>query len=139
MDAVPAGGLGGTYAGNPVACAAALGALETIERDNLVQKARDIEAIVMPRLEALLGNASVVGDVRGRGAMLALEFVRPGTKVPAPETAKAVASRCHAEGVLVLVCGTYGNTIRLLPPLVIGQSLLEEGVSVLEAAVASES
>ena len=76
MDAVPAGGLGGTYSGNPVACAAALGALETIEREQLVRKAQEIEAAVMPRLGALTGADSLVGEVRGRGAMLAIEFVR---------------------------------------------------------------
>ena len=84
MDAVPAGGLGGTYAGNPVACAAALGALETIEREQLVRKAQQIEAAVMRRLGALAGADSVVGEVRGRGAMLAVEFVQPGTREPAP-------------------------------------------------------
>jgi 4-aminobutyrate aminotransferase/(S)-3-amino-2-methylpropionate transaminase len=139
MDAVPAGGLGGTYAGNPVACAAALGALETIEREGLVGRARQIEETVMPRLKALQGPGSVVGDVRGRGAMLAIEFVRPGTKDPAPEVAKAVAARCHSEGVLVLVCGTYGNVIRLLPPLVIDFDLLRDGLDVLEAAVEAAS
>ena len=135
MDAVAPGGLGGTYAGNPVACAAALGALETIERQNLVQRARDIEERVMPRLNALIGPDSSVGEVRGRGAMLAVEFVRPGTKDPAPEVARAVAARCHEEGVLTLVCGTYGNVIRLLPPLVIPMELLDEALDVLEAAV----
>jgi 4-aminobutyrate aminotransferase/(S)-3-amino-2-methylpropionate transaminase len=137
MDAVAPGGLGGTYAGNPVACAAALGALETIERDNLVERARQIEAQVKPRLEALLGPDSPVGDVRGRGAMLALEFVEPGTTEPAPEVAKSVAACCHREGVLTLVCGTFGNVIRLLPPLVISPDLLDEAVSVLEAAIST--
>ncbi len=135
MDAVAPGGLGGTYAGNPVACAAALGALETIERENLVQRAREIEQRAMPRLAALAGPGSTVGEVRGRGAMLALEFVRPGTKEPAPEVAREVAARCHREGVLTLVCGTYGNVIRLLPPLVIEMGLLDDALDVLEAAV----
>ncbi|MCL3816967.1 4-aminobutyrate--2-oxoglutarate transaminase [Aeromicrobium wangtongii] len=138
MDAVPAGGLGGTYAGNPVACAAALGAIEAIEEDGLVQKARDIEALARPRLEALAGDGSVVGEVRGRGAMLAMEFVRPGTTEPAPEIAKAVAAHCHAEGVLVLVCGTFGNVIRLLPPLVIEPALLDEALTVIEQAVEAQ-
>lgn len=137
MDAVEPGGLGGTYAGNPVACAAALGALETIERDNLVERAQQIEALVMPRLEALLGHDSPVGDVRGRGAMLAVEFVKPGTTDPAPEVAKSVAAYCHREGVLTLVCGSFGNVIRLLPPLVISTDLLDEAVSVLEAAIST--
>ncbi|KQV75458.1 4-aminobutyrate aminotransferase [Aeromicrobium sp. Root344] len=135
MDAVPAGGLGGTYAGNPVACAAALGAIEAIEEDGLVQKARDIEAVAKPRLVALSGPGSAVGEVRGRGAMLAMEFVKPGTTDPAPEIAKAVAAHCHAEGVLVLVCGTFGNVIRLLPPLVIEPALLDEALTVIEDAV----
>jgi 4-aminobutyrate aminotransferase/(S)-3-amino-2-methylpropionate transaminase len=137
MDAVRAGGLGGTYAGNPVACAAALGALATIEQENLVEKARRIEELVKPRLEALQGDGSVVGDVRGRGAMLAMEFVVPGTREAAPDVARAVAARCHAEGVLVLTCGTFGNVIRLLPPLVIEEDLLDDALAVLEEAVAS--
>jgi 4-aminobutyrate aminotransferase/(S)-3-amino-2-methylpropionate transaminase len=137
MDAVPAGGLGGTYAGNPVACAAALAALEVIERDGLVQRAQEIEDRVMPRLQALAGPDSVVGEVRGRGAMLAIELVRPGTTEPAPEVARAVAAHCHREGVLTLVCGTFGNVIRLLPPLVIPFDVLDDAVGVLEEAVRS--
>jgi 4-aminobutyrate aminotransferase/(S)-3-amino-2-methylpropionate transaminase len=135
MDAAKPGALGGTYAGNPVACAAALAALEVIERDGLVERARRIEARARPRLEALLFPGSTVGEVRGRGAMLALEIVRPGTTEPAPELAKAVVQSCHSEGVLALVCGTYGNVIRLLPPLVIGDDLLHEALTVLEKAI----
>ncbi|WGX95052.1 4-aminobutyrate--2-oxoglutarate transaminase [Nocardioides sp. L-11A] len=137
MDAVPAGGLGGTYAGNPVACAAALGALEAIESEGLVARAREIEQRVRPRLEELVTPGSVVGEVRGRGAMLALEFVRPGTSEPAPEIARAVVEHCHQEGVLTLLCGTFGNVIRLLPPLVIPMDLLDEAIDVLVAAVGS--
>lgn len=136
MDAVPVGGLGGTYAGNPVACAAALAAIEAIETEDLVQKARDIEAAALPRLAALVATG-VVGEARGRGAMLAIELVRPGGDEPAPELARAVAARCHAEGVLTLVCGTFGNVIRLLPPLVIEPALLDDALGVLEAAVAA--
>jgi 4-aminobutyrate aminotransferase/(S)-3-amino-2-methylpropionate transaminase len=138
MDAVPAGGLGGTYAGNPVACAAALGAIEALEKDGLIERARVIEATAKARLQKLVGEGSPVGEVRGRGAMLAMEFVSPGTKDPAPETAKAVAAQCHAEGVLVLVCGTYGNVIRLLPPLVIDDELLADALDVIEAAVEAQ-
>jgi len=137
MDAVHPGGLGGTYAGNPVACAAALAAIEVIEREKLVQRARDIEAVARPRLEALVGQGSVVGEVRGRGAMLAIEFVEPGgNKVPAPEVAARVAALCHEQGVLTLVCGTFGNVIRLLPPLVIAEELLVDALDVLTGAVA---
>ncbi|MFE3998315.1 4-aminobutyrate--2-oxoglutarate transaminase [Nocardioides sp. YIM B13467] len=137
MDAVAAGGLGGTYSGNPVACAAALGALEVIETENLVARAREIEERVLPQLEELVTPISVVGEVRGRGAMLAMEFVKPGTSDPAPEVAKAVVERCHQQGVLTLLCGTYGNVIRLLPPLVIPFDLLDEAVDVLVDAVRS--
>jgi len=139
MDAVAPGGLGGTYAGNPVACAAANAALAVIERDDLPAKARRIEEIAKPRLEALAGPQSWVGDVRGRGAMLAMEFVQPGTTTPAPDAAKAVAAYANTHGVLTLTCGTYGNVIRLLPPLVIGEDLLEDALPVLEEGVASLS
>jgi 4-aminobutyrate aminotransferase/(S)-3-amino-2-methylpropionate transaminase len=135
MDSVAAGGLGGTYAGNPVACAAALGALEIIERDDLPAKARRIEELAMPRLQALVSSSGHVGEARGRGAMLAIEFVEPGGTTPDAAAAKQVAAACHAEGVLVLVCGTFGNVIRLLPPLVIGEELLDDALGVLETAV----
>ena len=136
MNAAPAGGLGGTYAGNPIACAAALGALETIESQGLVERARQIGEHVLPQLHALKAGARVIGDVRGRGAMLALEFVRPGTDEPAPGVAAAVAGYCHANGVLVLTCGTYGNVFRLLPPLVIGFDLLDDAIAVIAEGVA---
>ena len=135
MDAVAPGGLGGTYAGNPVACAAARAALAVIERDDLPAKARRIEEIAKPRLEALTGRSSWVGEVRGRGAMLAMEFVEPGTRTPAPEAARKVAAYANGNGVLTLTCGTYGNVIRLLPPLVIGEDLLREALDVLTDAV----
>ena len=137
MDAVAPGGLGGTYAANPVACAAAKAALEVIERDDLPAKARRIEEIARPRLEALVGPSSPVGEVRGRGAMLAMEFVEPGTTIPAPDAARKVAAYANSHGVLTLTCGTYGNVIRLLPPLVIGEDLLSDALDVLEAGVAS--
>jgi 4-aminobutyrate aminotransferase/(S)-3-amino-2-methylpropionate transaminase len=135
MDAPRPGGLGGTYAGNPLACAAALGALETIESEALADRAREIEQRVVPRLDDLAATVPTIGDVRGRGAMLAIEFVEPGTSQPAPAVASAVAKRCHEQGVLVLTCGTYGNVIRLLPPLVIGFDLLDEGLDVLVEAI----
>lgn len=135
IDAVAAGGLGGTYAANPVACAAAVAALTVIERDDLAGAARRLGEIGLPRLRALEARSAHVGEVRGRGAMLALEFIEPGSRRPAPQTARAVAEACHAEGVLVLTCGTYGNVIRLLPPLVIDTPLWEEALGVLETAV----
>ena len=135
MDSVNPGTIGGTYAGNPVACAAAIAAIEIIERDDLVSKARAIEKQVIPRLNALAEDAPVIGDVRGRGAMLAIELVRPGTAEPDAEAAKQIAARCHAEGVITLVCGTFGNVIRLLPPLVIEPALLDDALDVLEQAI----
>ncbi len=137
LDAVHPGGLGGTYGGNPVACAAALAAMDTMESQDLAGRARHIEELVLPRLRALAVEGGGVGDVRGRGAMLAMEFVRPGSKEPDAETAKAVAAACLREGVIVLTCGTYGNVIRLLPPLTIGDDLLLDALDVLETAVLS--
>ncbi|MCC3268292.1 4-aminobutyrate--2-oxoglutarate transaminase [Arthrobacter gengyunqii] len=138
LDAVHAGGLGGTYGGNPVACAAALAAIETMETTNLAGRARRIEELAVPRLKQLAEDTGVIGEVRGRGAMLALEFVKPGTKTPDADITKAIASACLAEGVIILTCGTYGNVVRLLPPLVIGDDLLADALDVLEAAVRAQ-
>ncbi|MDT0310223.1 4-aminobutyrate--2-oxoglutarate transaminase [Streptomyces sp. DSM 44917] len=136
MDAVHAGGLGGTYGGNPVACAAALGAIETMRELDLAARARRIEETMRPRLAELAAKHPLIGDVRGRGAMLAAELVRPGTKDPDPAATAAIAAACHAAGLIVLTCGTYGNVLRFLPPLVIGEDLLTEGLDILENALA---
>jgi len=133
MDAVHPGGLGGTFGGNPVACAAALAAIAMYEDDDLAAAARAVEARVVPRLRAL--DAPGVAEVRGRGAMLAVELVQPGTLDPDGAAAGRVARACAAEGVLVLTCGTWGNVVRLLPPLVIGHDLLDDGLDVLERAL----
>ncbi len=135
MDSVHVGGLGGTYGGNPVACAAALGAIRTIEEEGLVDRARAIGEQMEPRLRALQASHPVIGDVRGRGAMQAIELVTPGGKAPNPLAAQAIARACHADGVVVLTCGTYGNVLRFLPPLVMPDHLLDEGLSVIEKAV----
>ncbi len=135
MDAVHPGGLGGTYGGNPVACAAALGAIDTMQELDLNAAARRIEQLALPRLVAVAQRSGRIGDVRGRGGMLAVEFTVGGGLEPDPATAALVARACHAQGVVVLTCGTYGNVIRLLPPLVIGEDLLEEGLGILEAAI----
>ena len=134
MDSVHVGGLGGTYGGNPVACAAALGALETIEEQDLVGKARRINEIMMPRLLDMQTKYPVIGDVRGRGAMLAMELVKPGTLEPATDVIASVTQYCHQEGVLLLTAGTYGNVLRFLPPLAMPEHLLEEALSVLDKA-----
>jgi 4-aminobutyrate aminotransferase/(S)-3-amino-2-methylpropionate transaminase len=137
MDRVHVGGLGGTYGGNPLACEAALGVLETIAEQDLVARARRIGEIMLPRLHALRERFDVIGDVRGRGAMIAIELVAPGSKEPNPTAAQELVKRCHAEGLLVLTAGTYGNVLRFLPPLVINEHLLEEGLGILEKAIAS--
>ncbi len=135
MNTVHVGGLGGTYGGNPVACAAALAAIALMRDRDLAGAARRIGDIVLERLRKLQAAHEAIGDVRGRGAMCAVEIVRPGTSTPDPEATAAIARACHADGVVVLTCGTYGNVIRLLPPLVIGEDLLGEGLDVLAAAV----
>jgi 4-aminobutyrate aminotransferase / (S)-3-amino-2-methylpropionate transaminase / 5-aminovalerate transaminase len=137
MDAVHPGGLGGTYGGNPVACAAALGAIETMESLDLAGRARRIGEIMLPRLRKLAEAYPVIAEVRGRGAMVAVELTRPGTLEPDPLAAAAVAAFCHRAGLVVLTCGTFGNVLRFLPPLVIGEELLEEGLGILEDAFAA--
>jgi 4-aminobutyrate aminotransferase/(S)-3-amino-2-methylpropionate transaminase len=132
MDAVHPGGLGGTYGGNPVACAAALGAIETMSKEDLPGAARRIGEMMLPRLRKLAQLYPVIGDVRGRGAMIAIELVRPGTIEPDAAAATKVAKACHAAGLIVLTCGTYGNVLRFLPPLVISEELVAEGLTILE-------
>jgi 4-aminobutyrate aminotransferase/(S)-3-amino-2-methylpropionate transaminase len=133
MDSVHAGGLGGTYGGNPVACAAALAAIGWMEANDANGLARAIEATMRPRLTSLAERYEVVGDVRGRGAMLAIELVKPGTIDPNPELAAALNRYCHQHGVVTLTTGTHGNVFRFLPPLTIGMALLEDALGVLEA------
>jgi 4-aminobutyrate aminotransferase/(S)-3-amino-2-methylpropionate transaminase len=135
LDAVHPGGLGGTYGGNPVACAAALASIASMEEHDLKGRARHIEELALGRLHRLASETEVVGDVRGRGAMLAIELVRAGTKEPNPALTQTVAAACLREGVIILTCGTYGNVIRLLPPLVISDELLLDGLDVLEQAI----
>ncbi|WP_406203652.1 4-aminobutyrate--2-oxoglutarate transaminase [Kitasatospora sp. NBC_01560] len=134
MDAAHAGGLGGTYGGNPVACAAALGAIETMKEQDLNGKAQRIGEIMLGRLRAMQEKFDVIGEVRGRGAMIAIELVKPGGKEPNAEITAAIAKACHAEGLVVLTAGTYGNVLRFLPPLVMPEHLLNEGLDILENA-----
>ena len=136
MDAPHVGGLGGTYGGNPLACAAALAVFETIEADGLVDRARQIGTTLLGRLTELQAADPRIGDVRGRGAMVAVELVDPATGAPDPALAQRLAATAHAQGVVVLTCGTWGNVLRLLPPLSIGDALLEEGLDVLASAFA---
>jgi 4-aminobutyrate aminotransferase/(S)-3-amino-2-methylpropionate transaminase len=137
MDSVHASGLGGTYGGNPIACAAALGAMETMEEEDLVARARHIGEILGSSLRALAKKYPVIGEVRGRGAMQAIELVEPGTKNPNTAAMNAVVKYCQSQGVLVLTAGTYSNVVRFLPPLVITDELLKDALSVLDDAFAS--
>src|SRR4051794_32697079 len=139
MDAVHASGLGGTFGGNPVACAAALGTIRTMRELDLCGAARAIEATMLRRLRALAERRPEIGDVRGRGAMLAVELVKPGTLEPDAALTGRIARACHARGVVVLTAGTWGNVLRFLPPLVIGQDLLSEALDVLDEAFAAET
>ncbi|MEW2441917.1 4-aminobutyrate--2-oxoglutarate transaminase [Micromonospora marina] len=134
MDAVHVGGLGGTYGGNPIACAAALAAMETMRELDLAAAARRIGAVMGERLDAIAAGDPRVAEVRGRGAMLAVEIVRPGTLTPDPAATAAISAACHAAGLLTLTCGTYGNVLRFLPPLVISDDELGRGLDILAAA-----
>jgi len=136
MDAPQVSGLGGTFGGNPVACAAALGAFATVQAEDLVGRARQIERLVFERLGRLQADDDRIGDVRGRGAMIAVELVRPDGAEPDPALTKALAAACHRAGVIVLTCGTFGNVLRLLPPLTISDELLSEGLDVLAGELA---
>ncbi len=132
MDAPHVSGLGGTYGGNPVACAAALATIETIEVDGLVARAARIEALMKDTLFRLQAEDDRIGDVRGRGAMIAVELVKAGTTEPDAELTRALCAAAHQAGVIVLSCGTFGNVLRFLPPLSISDELLHEALDVLE-------
>lgn len=135
MNAVHVGGLGGTYGGNPVACAAALGAIATIEDDKLLDRARAIEQQMRPLLIQCADETGVIADVRGRGAMIAVELVKPGTMEPDPALTKDIVGRCHREGVLVLSAGSYSNVLRFLPPLVISDELLADALEIITKSI----
>jgi len=137
MDSVHVAGLGGTYGGNPLACAAALGVFETLEAEKLVERANHIGKILGESLRALQAKYPVIGEVRGRGAMQAIELVEPGTKTPNTAAMNAVVKYCQSKGVLVLTAGTYSNVVRFLPPIVITDELLKDALGVLDEAFAS--
>jgi 4-aminobutyrate aminotransferase/(S)-3-amino-2-methylpropionate transaminase len=131
MDSPHVGGLGGTYGGNPVACAAALAAIETIEADGLVERARQIESLMKDKLGRMQAEDDRIGDVRGRGAMIAVELVEPGTLEPDADLTRKILGAAHEAGVIVLSCGTFANVLRFLPPLTISDELLIEALDVL--------
>ncbi|MFY9332170.1 MAG: 4-aminobutyrate--2-oxoglutarate transaminase [Candidatus Nanopelagicales bacterium] len=131
MDAVHVGGLGGTYGGNPIACAAALAVIDAMEQENSCGRAREIEAIMRARQKHMADGHPMIGDIRGRGAMMAIELVHPDTLTPDPEATGRIAKACHHDGVVVLTAGTFGNVLRFLPPLSITDELLHEALDVL--------
>jgi 4-aminobutyrate aminotransferase/(S)-3-amino-2-methylpropionate transaminase len=139
MDAVHVGGLGGTYGGNPLACAAALGAIEEMRTHDHGSRARELGERMRVRLEKLQAEHPVVGDVRGRGAMMAIELCAPGTTEPDAARAAAVSAYCHSQGVVTLTCGTWGNVFRFLPPLSISDALLDEAFDVVADAFVATS
>jgi len=137
MDSAHAGGLGGTYAGSPVACAAALATIETYEAENLLERAQQIQATIEEVFGALQKTDDRIGDIRGRGAMMAVELVESGSKTPNAALTNAVAKLAGEQGVVVLTCGTYGNVIRFLPALTISDELLREGLQVVVDIIAA--
>ncbi len=137
MDSVHASGLGGTFGGSPVACAAALGAIQTIADLDLIKRASEIGKIMSARLVEMQKKYPVIGEVRGRGAMQAVELVIPGSTEPNSSATSAVVKFCQANGVLVLTAGTYGNVLRFLPPLVMPEHLLNEALDIIDQAFAT--
>jgi len=135
MNAVHEGGLGGTYGGNPVTCVAALAVIRVMRERNLIARARELGDAITVALKALQQDVAIIGEVRGKGAMIAMELVMPGTKDANAAAAKSIVSYCNSQGVIALACGTYGNVIRLLPPLTITNEQLADGLSVLATAV----
>ncbi|MEY2825993.1 MAG: 4-aminobutyrate--2-oxoglutarate transaminase [Actinomycetota bacterium] len=136
MDAAHAGGLGGTFGGSPIAVAAGVAVMEQYASGNWMQRALEIGEILTERLNAMKNNHPVIGDVRGRGAMQAIELVEPGTKNPNSAATDALLKHCHQNGVVVLNAGTYNNVIRFLPPLAISDELLHDALDVLAAGLA---
>jgi 4-aminobutyrate aminotransferase/(S)-3-amino-2-methylpropionate transaminase len=141
MDSAQPGGLGGTFGGNPVAAAAAVAVFEEIEKNNLLAEGKRIENTLRPALLELQQKYEIIGDVRGIGAMLAIELVQPGTaattKEPNAEAVSAIAAFAAQKGLLVLTAGTYGNVLRFLPSLAMTDDLIADAVSVLDDAFAA--
>lgn len=138
MDAAEPGGLGGTYAGSPIACAAALAVLDVIEEEKLIDRANIIGSKMKSRLEAIArrNNTVPISEIRGPGAMVAFDVVKTrGTDEPDPDTTKKVLAKAREQGLILLSCGVYGNAIRLLVPLTASDEVLDEGLDVLEQAL----
>lgn len=140
MDAPAVGGLGGTYAGNPVAVASALAVLEVFEQEQLLARSRALGERLLQGLRALAARHAAIGDVRGLGAMVAIELFKPGVPgEPDPDLTRRVVAEAAQRGLVLLSCGVYGNVIRILVPLVVSDALLDEGLAVLDAALQAAS
>jgi 4-aminobutyrate aminotransferase/(S)-3-amino-2-methylpropionate transaminase len=136
MDAPGPGGLGGTFAGNPLSCAAALAVLDILQRNNLLDRANDLGNQFQKRAREWQKKFSIVGDARGLGGMRAIELVKSTqTREPAPDETKQVGKYCYEHGLITLSAGSYGNVIRVLVPLVATPEQMDEGLDVLEAAL----
>ena len=139
MDSVHPGGLGGTYGANPVACAAGLAVMEIFEEENLLAKGQKLGENLLARFQQWQGKFSIVGEIRGIGAMLGLELVKGQDKAPAADEAKKLSAYCFDHGLVTLICGSYGNVLRVLAPLVITDEQLEKGLGIVEAGLAEIS
>ena len=138
MDAPAAGGLGGTYAGSPIACAAALAVLDVFEKENLLARSRTLGAHMMTRLKTMAAKDKRIADVRGLGAMVAIELCRDGDPhQPNADLAKALAAEATKRGLILLTCGTYGNVVRILVPLTASDAIVDEGLAIIEASMAA--
>jgi 4-aminobutyrate aminotransferase/(S)-3-amino-2-methylpropionate transaminase len=138
MDAPAAGGLGGTYAGSPIACAAALAVLDVFEKENLLARSRQLGAHMTDKLKAMAAKDKRICDVRGLGAMVAVELCKNGDPhQPNPDMAKALASEATKRGLILLTCGTYGNVVRILVPLTASDAIVDEGLAIIDACLAA--
>jgi len=138
MDAPAPGGLGGTYAGSPIACAAALAVLNVFAKENLLERSRQLGAHLMNSLKTMAGKHKCIADVRGLGAMVAIELCKDGDPhQPSAEMAKAMAAEATQRGLILLTCGTYGNVVRILVPLTASDAIVDEGLAIMEASLAA--
>jgi len=140
MDAAGVGGLGGTFGGNPLSCAAALAAIDLLEKEGLLARSTAIGRRFEARARAWQKRFPLVGEVRGLGGMCAVELVRdPATREPAAEATRKVAEYCYQHGLITLTAGTYGNVLRILVPLTVTDEQFDEGLDVMEAALSRAS
>jgi len=139
MDSVHAGGLGGTYGANPLACAAALAVLAVFEEEDMLGKSRALGKKLKDRFEKWQKQFKIIGEIRGLGAMLGLAIVKGDGREPAADEAKKLAAFCLERGLIILTCGSYGNVVRVLAPFVITDEQLEKGLTILETGLSEIS